>query len=110
MRTSRIAATALCTMVAAALPASAAQALKRCVSAPKPALTNGHRNEKVPLRLEPRKRSRALTRLRSGTEVWIETEPRQSRICPTNGFYPVFYEDKATYEEIWGWVRGSELR
>jgi hypothetical protein len=87
-----------------------AAALKGCVKAPKPALTEGRRHAKVPLRLEPGLHSRVERRLSSGTEVWISTSPRLRRICPNHGFYPVVYENRLTYEEVPGWIRGSELR
>jgi hypothetical protein len=87
-----------------------AEALSGCVRAPLPALTNKHGAGLTSVRLEPSVHTRALKRLRPGTPVLIDMTPHLRHICPTHGFYPVLYEDPVSYEEIWGWVPGDELR
>ncbi|HTU00872.1 MAG TPA: hypothetical protein VMG58_03610 [Candidatus Sulfotelmatobacter sp.] len=112
MRRKRIAVVALTVSAAiAALGAGQAQALRRrCVRAPMAVVATGHHGAGIPVRLEPGRHKRVLTTLRPNTLIWIETTPQLRRICPTRGFYPMMYENPVTYEEIWGWVAGGELR
>ena len=111
MRRKRIAVVALTVSAAvSALGSGPAEALKGCVRAPSPALTTGHRGERVLLRREPGKNQPVLRKLKPNMLVWIGMTPRLRRICPTHGYYPVMYENRKTYEEIWGWIAGSRLR
>jgi hypothetical protein len=111
MRRKRIAVVALTVSAAlSALGSGPAEALRGCVRDPSPALTTGHRGEPTLLRLEPGKNQRVLRKLRPNTLVWIAMTPRLGRICPVHGYYPVMYETRKTYEEIWGWIPASKLR
>jgi hypothetical protein len=111
MSRKRIAVVALTVSAAiSALGSGPAEALKGCVRAPSPALTTGHRGEQILLHLEPGKNKRVLRKLRPNTLVWIATTPQLRRVCPVHGYYPVMYETRKTYEEIWGWIAAGRLR
>ncbi|HTZ65422.1 MAG TPA: hypothetical protein VMB51_15060 [Solirubrobacteraceae bacterium] len=62
------------------------------------------------MRLEPGRGKRVVRLLRPGKLVWIATTPQLRRICPTHGFYPAMFENPKTYEQIWGWIAGRQLR
>ena len=107
----RVAAVALTVSAAVlAVGPGPAEALKGCVRAPAPAVTTGHRGEKVPLRLEPGSHQPVLKWLRPGALVWIGTTPQLRRVCPIHGYYPVLFENRVTYHQIWGWIAGNKLR
>jgi hypothetical protein len=107
----RIALVALTLSVAGSVVfAGPAEALRGCVRAPSPAVTVGQRGPTIPMRLEPGRGKRVVRLLRPGKLVWIATTPQLRRICPTHGFYPAMFENPKTYEQIWGWIAGRQLR
>jgi hypothetical protein len=110
MRTRLLAMAFTAAMLVLAMGATDALALKGCVKAPKFAIAEARHRAKVPVRVEPGLHSRVERKLAGGSEVTIMTIPRLRRVCPVHGFYPVVYEDRLNYEEVAGWIRGSELR